>query len=145
MVREVVGEQGEEAVAQQREIGQRVWVASARTVFAHEGISPPVVADFNPAPVAADEFEPLGGIVLVGAGAGEVVTAFGSGERGFFDRAFATQDDQGSGKGEVGFHRFDGEGEEAPEFNAPSSGLGVGKKGVSSKESKAWAVLSRPG
>ena len=144
-VREVIGEQGEEGVAQQREIGEGVWVASARAVFPHEGVSPPVVADFNSAPVPADEFEPLGGSVLVGAGAGEVVATFGGGEPGFFDRPFAAQDDQGSGKGEVGFHRFDGEGEEAPEFNAPSSGLGVGKKGVFSKESKAWAVLSRLG
>lgn len=64
----------------------------------------------------------------------------GEGDAGFFDRPFAAQNDQRSCKGEVIFHRLDGEGEEAPEFDASSSGLGVGKKGVFSKESKARAV-----
>ena len=82
---------------------------------------------------------------MAGRRAGEVVAGFGGGEPGLFDGAFAAQDDQGSGKGEVGGQGFDGEGVEAAGFDSAVSGLGVGKKGVSCSASKPWAFLSRCG
>ena len=55
---------------------------------------------------------------------------------GLFDGAAIAQDNQASGKGEVGFQRFDGKGVQEPDFDPPVSGLGVGKKGVSLRASK---------
>ena len=141
----LVREDGQECIAQECQIGQEGWVATAGAVFSHECIPPPVVADFHAAPVSANELEPLAGAILAGRRAGEVVAGFVGGEPGLFDSAFAAQDDQGSGKGEVGGQGFDGEGVEAAGFDSAVSGLGVGKKGVSCSAFKPWAFLSRCG
>ena len=145
LVGKVVGEDCQECIAQECQIGQEVWVATAGAVFSHERIPPPVIADFHAAPVSANELEPLARTVLAGRGTGKVVAGFGGGQSGLFDGAFAAQDDQGSGKGEVGGQGFDGEGVEATGFDPTVSGLGVGKKGVSCRASKLCAFLSRWG
>src|SRR5512136_267415 len=131
LVGKVVGEDGQECIAQECQIGQEVWVATAGAVFSHERITPPVIADFHAAPVSANELEPLVRMVLAGRGTGEIVAGFSGGQSGLFDGAFAAQDDQSSGKGEVGGQGFDVEGVEAAGFDPAVSGLGVGKKGVS--------------
>jgi hypothetical protein len=130
LVWEVVGEDGQECIAQECQIGQEVWVATARAVFSHERITSPVIADFHAAPVSANQLEPMAGTVLIGRRTGEVIAGFGGGQPGIFDSALTAQDDQGSGKGEVGRQGFDGERVEAAGFDPPVSGLGVGKKGV---------------
>jgi hypothetical protein len=145
LVWEVVGKDGQEYIAQECQISQEVWVATARAVFSHERITSPVIADFHAAPMSANQLEPVAGTVLVGRRTGEVIAGFGGGVSGLFDGALATQNDQGSGKGEVGRQGFDGEGVEAAGFDPPVSGLGVGKKGVSCRASKPWAFLSRCG
>ena len=66
------------------------------------------------------------GGVLPGPGAEEVVTGLGGGEPGFCDGAFAAHKDQGSGEGEVGSQRFDVEGVEVSDFDAPVSGFPQG-------------------
>ena len=104
-----------------------------------------MVAYLHSAPVSANEFQPLAGCVLVRRGAGKVVTGFGGGSPGLFDGALAAQDDQGSGKGKVGRQGLDGEGVESPGFNPSVTGLGVGKKGVSLRESRPWACRSSLG
>ena len=120
-------------------------MTGAGTILAHEHVAPPMVADFHPAPMSANEFQPLGWCVLAGRGAGKVVARFGGGQAGLFARTLAAQDDQGPGKGKVGRQGLDGEGLEPPGFDAAMAGLGVGKKGVSGKASKPWACLSRLG
>ena len=137
LVGAVFRQEGQQRVADQRQIGQQVGVAAARTVLAHQRIAPPVVADFDPAPVAADEFKPLLVAVFLGWGAGEVVAAFGGGVAGLFDRPLAAQHDQAAGKREVGRQRLDGEGVELADLDPSVGAVGVGKKGVAFKASKA--------
>jgi hypothetical protein len=96
-----------------------------------------MIADFNAAPVSADELEPLQGAVLSPGSTGEVIMWFDGGVAGLFDRARVAQDNQGSGEGEIGFQGFNGEGMQGAGFNASVSGLGVGKKGVSFSASQA--------
>jgi hypothetical protein len=69
-----------------------------------------VIADFNSAPVSADEAEPLQGAVMSRGSTGEVIMWFGGAATGLFDGARVTQNNQGSGEGEIGFQGFDGEG-----------------------------------
>jgi hypothetical protein len=52
LVEEVVGEDVEEGVANQRDIGEQEGVSGAGAVLALEGGAAPVIADFNAAPVA---------------------------------------------------------------------------------------------
>ena len=60
-VGKVVGEEGEQGVAQEREIGEGIGVAGPGAILAPEGIALPVIADFNPGPVPADQPRPLRG------------------------------------------------------------------------------------
>jgi len=47
----------QQSVAQQRQIGQEVGLAAAGTVLAHEGIAPPMVADFHSGPMSANQIK----------------------------------------------------------------------------------------
>ena len=145
LIGKVLGQQGQQGTAQEGQVGQKVGVSAAGAVLTHEGIAPPVIADFDSAPVSANEPQPLGRAVLVGQGAGEVVMGFGGGLAGLFDSAAVAQDDQASGKGEVGLQGFDGKGMQVSGFDAAVAGLGVGKKGVSLSASRPWAFCSRWG
>ena len=137
LVWKVVGQQCQQGAAQDGQIGQEIGVAAARAVFSHKRIAPPVIANFHSAPVSANELEPRCGAVLVRYGAGEIVMGLGGGLAGSFDGAAVAQDDQGSGKGEIGCEGFDGEGVQVPDFDPSVSGMGVDKKGVSLRLSKA--------
>ena len=64
------------------------------------------------------------------------VMDFGGGLAGLFDGAAVAQDDQASGKGEVGFQGFDGKDVQVSGFDAAVAGVGVGKKGVSLSASR---------
>jgi len=142
---EVIGQQCQEGAAQEGEVGQEVGVTGTRAIFAHQGVAPPVVADFDAPPMTADEAQPLGRGVLVGGSAGEVEARFGGGEAGLFDGALAANDDEGAGKREVGRQRFDGEGIETAEFDASVAGFGLGKKGVLGRASRPRACWSSLG
>jgi hypothetical protein len=139
------GEEVQQRAAEERQIGEQSGVAGTRAVFAHEGVAPPVVADFDPAPVAADQPQPLLRAVGRGRRAGKIVTRFHGGESGRFDGALTAQHDQRAGKGEVGRQGFDGEGVEVADFDAAVAGLGVGKKGVSCRASSRRARWSNLG
>ena len=104
-----------------------------------------MVAYFHTAPVSANKFQPLGRRVLARQSAGKIVARFGGGEPGLFDGALAAQDDEGSGKGEVGGQGFDGEGVEAAGFDPSATGLGVDKKGVSLRRSRFLACRNSLG
>jgi len=145
LLREVVGQEMQQRAAQECQVGQQVGLAGAGAVLAHGGVPPPVVANFDPAPVAADQGQPLLGAVLAGRGARQIVARFHRGDAGLFDGALAAQDDQGAGEGEVGAERFEGEGVEVADFDAAVAGLGVGKKGVSCRASRRRACRSRLG
>ena len=136
LVREVFGQQRQQDAADQREIGQEVGITTARAVFAHQRVAPPVVTDFHPTPMPANKMQPLERDVLRGERTGKVVTGFGGGKPGLFDRPFAPQHYQGAGEGEICRQGFDGERIEATGFGAAMSGLGVDKKGVAGKASK---------
>ena len=136
---EVVGQQGEQGAAKEREIGQQIRLAAAGAVFAQQDVALPMVADFNAAPMAANQGEPVQWAVLFRQGAGKVIVGFGGGPASFFDRALVAQDDQRAGPGEVRRQRFDGEGMELADFNPSVGGVGVGKKGVSWSASRLWA------
>lgn len=142
---EVVGQEGEQGVANEREVGQEVGFAAAGAVFAQKDIAPPVVADFRAAPVAANEVQPLLRGVLFGRGAGEIVMGFGGGVAGPFDGALVAHDDHGAGAGEVRRQGFDGEGMDLAEFDPSVRGMGVGKKGVLGRASRPWARSNRRG
>lgn len=115
---EVFGQKWEQGAAQERQIRQEVGVAAAGTIFTQEHVAAPVVADFHPGPVPANQCEPLAGRIGLRFGTGKIVAGFVAGDPGFFDRPFAAQDDQGAGKGEVGGQGFDGKGVEPADFCA---------------------------
>ena len=145
LVGEVIGQECQQRIADERQIGQKLWVATARAVFSHKGVTPPVVADFGATPVSADEPEPLGWPVFIGQGAGKIVAGFGGAQTGLFNGALAAQNDQASCKREVSPQRFDGEGVQAAHFDSTVTGLGVGKKGVRCRASQPLACWSRRG
>ena len=89
VIGKVIGQEGQEGTAQEGKIGQEVWFAGPGAVFPEEGVAAPVVADFDPAPVTADQAEPLRRGVLVGRSAGEIEARLGGREAGLFDGAVA--------------------------------------------------------
>lgn len=104
-----------------------------------------MIADFNPAPMASYQPQPLLWRLLLGRGTGEIVTGLAGVYAGPFMDAVAAHHDQGAGKGEVGGQRLDGEGVELPGLDPSVAGLAVGKKGVSDKASKLLACASKWG
>ena len=135
----------EQCASNEREIGQEVGVTGTGSVLAHQRITPPMVADFNAAPVSADQLQPLFGVILLGQSARQIITRLGRCAARLFERSLAAQDDQGSGKGEAGSERFQSESMQAADFDAPVAGLDVGKKGVLGNASSPWACLSSLG
>lgn len=142
---EVFGKQVKQGTANESQVGQQRGVTGAGAIFTHQDIASPVIADFHPAPVSSDQGQPLLGLIMLGGHTGEVVTGLGGRGPGFLDRALAAQDDQSSGKGEVGGGGLEREGMEMAHFDASPARLGVGKKGVSFRASNPWARLSRLG
>lgn len=142
---EVIGEDGQQGAAKERHIGQEVGIAGARTIFPHQGVTPPVITDFDATPVSPNQVQPLMRLVLCRWGAGQIVARLIGGGPGLFDRPLAAQDDQCPGIGKVGLERFDGKGMQGPDLEASAPRIGVGKKGVSGNPSKPWACLRRLG
>lgn len=134
-VGEVIREEDEEGVAQQREIGEGVGVARAGAVFAPDGVAAPVVADLDPGPVALDEGQPLRRGVRGGLGAGQVGADFVGGDGGALYRAGAAHHNQGARIRKVGGERFNREGVDAAGDDAAVAGIGEEKKGGC-----AWAL-----
>src|SRR5215472_7462918 len=134
---------GQEGVTDQSHIGQKVGIATARTILPKEHITLPMISHFNAGPVSTNERQPLRRAVLLGQRAGEIVVRFGSGLVGFLDQAGVAQNNQATGKREVGPHRFDGEGMHATGFDSSMAGFGGDKKGVSLRASNFWANLKR--
>lgn len=134
---EVLGQDRQQGVADEGQIGQQVGIAGAGAIFSHQDVPPPMIADFHSAPVSPDQTQPLLGPILPRQRAGEVIAGFGAAEPRLFNGSLAPQNDQGSGEREVGCQRLDVEGMQASGFDASVAGLGVGKKGVSFNPSNA--------
>ena len=74
----VIGMDFQQGVAQQSQVADELGVAASRPIFKPDRIFAPVVAVFNPAPVAPDEFVPPGGGSTAGIQAADVIAdAFG--------------------------------------------------------------------
>lgn len=142
---ELFGQAVEQGASGQGQVGQEVGVAGAGAVLAHEHIPSPVIADFHPCPVSADESMPTGAGVLCGRGAGEVVARLGAGSAGLFDGALAAHHHQGASMGKVRSQRLYGPGVKGSLFDASVSGLGFDKKGVFWSRSRACARLKSLG
>ncbi len=69
---EAFGEEREEGVTDERQVGQQVGLARAGTVFAHQDIASPMIADFGSAPMSSDQVQPFLGRILIRWRAGEV-------------------------------------------------------------------------
>ena len=143
--REVLREQGEQGAAQEREIGQGVGLTRPGAIFAPKDIALPMVADFHPGPVAADQRVPLRRTALGWLGTRQIEPAFVGGPAGGFDGALAAHDDQAAGEGEVGRERFEGEGVQAAVFDPAVAAGALEKKGVAGKASSACAWASNLG
>ena len=140
-VGEVLRYDPQEHAAHEGEVGQQIGVAGTGAVLAHHRIPPPMVADFHPAPVAADPPQPVLGALVLGRQAAEVVAGFGGGVAGFFEGALAAQHDQAAGKGEVDLQGFDGKRVELADFDPAVAAGRLGKKGVPGRASWARACL----
>src|SRR5690348_10835323 len=136
-------EKRQQRVTEQSHISQKVGIAATGTVLAEEYVTSPMISHLNAGPVAANEPQPLRGAVLLGQGAGEVIVGFGGALVGFFDQSGVAQNNQAAGKGEVGPHRFAGEGMQAAGFDSSVAGFGGDKKRVSVSASNFWANLKR--
>lgn len=62
----VIGDDMEQRVADQRYVGQQVRIPGAGTIFSHQRVAAPVIADFNPTPVSANQIQPFLGEVVFG-------------------------------------------------------------------------------
>ncbi len=81
---EAFGEERKEGVTDERQVGQQVGLTGAGTVFAHQDIASPMIADFDPAPMFSDQVQPFLGRILIWWRAGEVVTGLGGGDAALF-------------------------------------------------------------
>ena len=132
----MLGKDWQQRTANQRQIGQEVGIAGAGTIFPHQDVATPMIADFDSAPMAANQPQPLLGLILLGQQAGEVIAGFGGAGTGLLEGPLTAQDQQASGIGELELEGFDGKGMQLPGFDSPVAGLGLGKKGVSCNASK---------
>jgi len=73
----------EQAVADECERSDDVWVAAASFVLEEAGIFAPVITDFDTAPMSAYEFQPLLGCMAVDGFGTEVIA--GGSIFGFFE------------------------------------------------------------
>ncbi len=62
---EAFGEEPEEGVTDERQVGQQVGLTGAGTVFAHLDIASPMVADFGSAPMSPDPVQPFLGRIPI--------------------------------------------------------------------------------
>jgi len=67
-------EEEEQAIAQQGERCDDIWVAAAGLVLEETGIFTPVITDFDAAPMSTDKVQPLFGCVALDGLGTEVVT-----------------------------------------------------------------------
>lgn len=123
--------QGNQTAAKDGEIGIEVKVFGAGFVLSEKGIADPVVEDFAPAPMPADELgellgaSPLNRVIADVEGGGGLAVLIGG--------AFALDDREAAGKSQIGFSRFEGVYLYGAfvESAMPAFGIfGVGKKGV---------------
>jgi hypothetical protein len=89
-----------------------------RAILAPEDVALPVVADFDAAPVTADQGLPLGWSTLGGLDARQIEASFEGGFCGLLQGALASHDDQAASEGEVGFKGIDSEGVQAAVFDS---------------------------
>lgn len=136
---ELLSQEGEQGVSNESQVGQQVGIARAGTVLPHQGVAPPMIADFHTAPMSPDQSQPLALGILLWRSAGEIVARFDGGQVGALLSALAPHHDQAAGKGKVGSERFDGKGMDLPEFDTSMADLAVGKKGVLGVASRVWA------
>jgi hypothetical protein len=132
---EMLGQNGQERVTDESQIGQQVGIAAARAVLSEEHITAPMISHFNPGPVSANEPQPLARAVLLGKRAREVIVGLGRALVGFLDAPGVAHNYQAARKGEVGLQGLDGEGVQTAGFDSSVTGFGDGKKGVSLRES----------
>ena len=127
------GFQGDQSATKDSEVGIEVKIFGAGFVLSENSISDPVVEDFAPGPMPADELgELLGASSLNGA-----ITDVegGGGFAALMGGAFALDDREAAGKSQVGFGRFEGVNLYGAFVESAMSALGlfgVGKKGVMS-------------
>ena len=69
----VLGEHGQQCIANESDVGQQGGISGAGTILAHQSITAPVIAVFDPTPVASDQSQPLLGAIVFGGKAGEVI------------------------------------------------------------------------
>lgn len=128
---EMLGQNGQERVTDESQIGQQVGIAAARSVLSEEHITAPMISHFNAGPVPANERQPLARAVLLGKRAGEVIVGLGRALVGFLDAPGVAHNYQAAREGEVGLQGLDGEGMQRAGFDSSVAGFGGDKKGVS--------------
>jgi len=102
-----VGDEVQTHAAQGGKVGQGVGIAGSGSVLAHKGVAFPVIADFDPGPVAEDRLQPLGRGTLIGQVAADVGASFKRAERGLFHGALGSNNDHAAGEREVDGVRLD--------------------------------------
>ena len=136
-------DQGQQGIAQQGDGADDVGIAAAGSIFSAAGVAPPMVAVFHAAPMATDQFQPLGGRAVGGREAADEATEVGSG------RVLAPHDGGADAqdrarKREVGPQRFYGGEEDGPALLAAVVLFVEGQKGGALARMER-AVWSRPG
>ena len=120
---EMIGQRGQEGVADEGQIGQEVWVATAGAVLSHECVTSPVVAIFHPAPVPTDQPHPLLRAWIARRDARKMIPRLLGGAARFLVRPLAADHHQAPCMGEAGLHGLDGEGMEFSDLDPPVPAL----------------------
>ena len=116
--------------AQQGEVGDEDGFSRTGLIFPHLGITAPVVADFDPAPVATDEVVPSLGWTGCGGRTGNVVSGFPGFLAAFLVGPLDLEHEQGLGSDPANRGRQDGVGRDFAHANrAPGYFCRAGKKG----------------
>jgi len=122
------GKQVQTDAAQGSEVGQGVGIAGSGSVLAHEGVTFPVIADFDSSPVSTDQRQPLGRAALIGQVAADVRARFKRAGSGLFRGTLGSNKDHAAGEGKVDGVRLDRAGLDLPVLDASVTGLAVTKK-----------------
>ena len=120
---EMIGQRGQEGVADEREVGQQVGIATAGAVLSHDCVTSPVVAILHAAPVAADQFQPLRRAWIARRDARKMIARLLGGAARFLVRPLAADHHQAPCMGEAGLHGLDGEGMEFSDLDPPVPAL----------------------
>ena len=72
----------QQSATNEGQVGEQVGLAGTRTVFAHQHVASPVIADFDSAPMSPDQGQPLLGGVLLWWRTGEIISGLGGGDPG---------------------------------------------------------------